>query len=142
MGSYLYLCVSTAFLLLCLVANLCLCLFIGVVWIHLSARIVFKSPTYNHVSPLLWSLDWLPIIIIMTVLKSPKYYHVSPLLRSLLWLPITQRIDYKLSFLCLSVSNGMGPEYLPDLLTIYSLPPQFRSASDTRVFGNSFKTIE
>ena len=75
------------------------------------------------------------------VFKSPKHCHVSPLLRSLHWLPITKRIDYKLSSLCFSFINGTGPEYLSELLTVYTLSRQLRSASDTGLFRiPSFKT--
>ena len=75
------------------------------------------------------------------VFKSPKRCHVSPLLRSLHWLPITKRIDYKLSSSCFSVSNGPGPEYLSELLSMCTPSLRLRSASDTRLFRiPSFKT--
>ena len=75
------------------------------------------------------------------VFKSPKHCHVSPLLHSLQWLPITKRIDYKLSSLCFSVINGTCPEYLSELLTIYTPSRQLHFTSDTRLFRiSSFKT--
>ena len=68
------------------------------------------------------------------VFKSSKYDHVSPLLHSLHWLPITQRIDYKLCSMCFAVISSTGPEYLSELLNIYIPSRQLRSASDTRLF--------
>jgi hypothetical protein len=68
------------------------------------------------------------------VFKSSKYDHVSPLLHSLHWLPITQRIDYKLCSMCFAVISSTGPEYLSELLNIYIPSRQLRSASDTRMF--------
>ena len=46
-----------------------------------------------------------------------KYDHITPVLRDTLhWLPIPQRIDYKLSMLVFKGLNGMGPQYLSELL--------------------------
>ena len=75
------------------------------------------------------------------VFKSPKHCHVSPLLRSVHWPSVTKRIDYKLSSLCFSDIDGTGPEYLSELLSIFTPSRQVRSASDTRLFGiPTFKT--
>ena len=67
------------------------------------------------------------------VFRSQKHDRDS-LLRSLHWLLITQKIDYKLASLGVSVINGTGPEYLSELLTIYTPSRQLRFASDTRLF--------
>ena len=53
----------------------------------------------------------------------------------------TKRIHYKLCYLCFSVIDGKGPEYLSELLIIYTHSRQLRSTSDTRLFRiPSFKT--
>ena len=54
------------------------------------------------------------------VCKSFKFEHVSPLLHSLHWLPISDRIDYKISSLTHSAICGTGPEYLSELVQIYT----------------------
>ena len=68
------------------------------------------------------------------VLKSSKYEHVTPLLYSLHWLPITDRIEYKLSSLSFAVITGSAPEYLSELLYLYTPSRALRSAADSRLF--------
>ncbi|KAK7098126.1 hypothetical protein V1264_002486 [Littorina saxatilis] len=68
------------------------------------------------------------------VFKSSKYEHATPLLHSLHWLPITKRIEYKLSSLSFAVVSGSAPEYFSELLNLYTPSRQLRSAADTRLF--------
>ena len=44
-----------------------------------------------------------------------RYEHVTPVLRSLHWLPVSVRIDFKI-LLVFKVLNGLGPLYLSELL--------------------------
>ena len=67
----------------------------------------------------------------LLVCKSSKFEHVSPLLHSLHWLPISDRIDYKISSLTHSAICGTGPEYLSELVQIYTPSHPLRSSSDT-----------
>jgi len=50
------------------------------------------------------------------VYSSRKFDHVSPLLRSLHWLPISQRISYKIALLTFKTLHFNSPTYLSDLL--------------------------
>ena len=54
------------------------------------------------------------------IVKCPKSDHVSPLLRKLHWLPISCRIEHKTSSLCYSSLSGTGPQYLSDLIQVYT----------------------
>ena len=72
------------------------------------------------------------------IFKSSKHEHVSPLLHSLHWLSINQRINYKLSSLSFSVVTGTAPQYLSELLHIYTSSRQLRSSTDTRQFRVPF----
>ena len=67
------------------------------------------------------------------VCRSSKFEHVSPLLRSLHWLPISNRIDYKISSLTYSAVCSTGPEYLSELVQVYTPSRSLRSSSDTRL---------
>ena len=67
------------------------------------------------------------------VCKSSKFEHVSPLFHSLHWLPISDRIDYKISSLTHSAICGTGPEYLSELVQIYTPSRPLHSSSDTRL---------
>ena len=59
------------------------------------------------------------------ILRAKKFDHVTPLLRSLHWLPVPARINYKLACICFSVKFENGPEYLNKLLRIYENPSAF-----------------
>ena len=67
------------------------------------------------------------------VLRRSKFEHVTPLLHSLHWLPVSERIDYKLSTLSFAVTSGSAPGYLSDLLHLYTPSRLLRSSSDTRL---------
>ncbi len=53
--------------------------------------------------------------------RSRKYDHITPILRSLHWLPIKFRISYKILLLTYKALNGIAPAYLTSLLSRYSL---------------------
>lgn len=58
---------------------------------------------------------------------SRKYDHVSPLLSSLHWLPVRYRIDFKILLFVFKCLNGLAPRYLSDLLVTYSPSRSLRS---------------
>ena len=66
--------------------------------------------------------------------RSSKYDHITPLLHSLHWLPIKKRIHYKVASLCYNSFNSTLPQYLQELLHIYTPMRTLRSSTDTRVF--------
>ena len=57
------------------------------------------------------------------VTKSKKFDHVTPLLHQLHWLPICKRIIFKVLLLVFQSSNDMGSVYLRDPLTNYKHCP-------------------
>ena len=66
------------------------------------------------------------------IYKSSKFDHISPLLNSLHWLPVQDRIDYKIASITYSSLFDSGPSYLVDSLEIYTPSRYLRSASDDR----------
>ena len=50
------------------------------------------------------------------VCRQGKFDHVTPLLKNLHWLPIKARIEYKILCVVHKTVNGIGPQYLRDLL--------------------------
>ena len=64
------------------------------------------------------------------ILKKKKFDHASPLLRSLHWLPISNRIDYKINTLCYKSIHKTAPAYLSDNINLYQPVRTLRSASD------------
>ncbi|KAJ8390578.1 hypothetical protein AAFF_G00101840, partial [Aldrovandia affinis] len=59
--------------------------------------------------------------------RTKKYEHISPVLASLHWLPINYRVDYKVLLLTYKVLHGLAPSYLTDLLHPYNPPCSLRS---------------
>ena len=83
------------------------------------------------------------------ITRSLKYEHVTPSLIALHWLPINQRITFKICVMAFKALN-VGPEYLSELLNIYISgrttrqtekfrlqPPRTRTKKATRGFSCS-----
>ena len=64
--------------------------------------------------------------------KSFRQEHTKPLLKALHWLPISDRITNKLSCMCYNSVIASTPQYLADLLQIYTPSRTLRSTADTR----------
>ncbi len=58
---------------------------------------------------------------------SRKYDHITPILLSLHWLPIKYRISYKILLLAYKALNGLAPAYLTSLLSRYNPSRSLRS---------------
>ena len=74
--------------------------------------------------------------------RSSKFNHVTPLLYTLHWLPIEKKglISNSLHF-AINPQNGFAPTYLSDLLHLYTPSRRLRSSADIRVFRiPSFRT--
>ena len=57
-----------------------------------------------------------------------KFDYLTPVLSNLHWLPVKQRIIFKTLLLTYRILNGMAPQYLVDLLSIYKPSRPLRSA--------------
>ena len=66
------------------------------------------------------------------ILKSSQQEHTKPLFKALHWLPISERITYKLSCMYYNSVNASTPQYLADLLQIYTPSRILRSTAETR----------
>lgn len=56
-----------------------------------------------------------------------KFDHISPVLKSLHWLPVKERIDFKILLLTHKALNGKAPEYLSEKLISYAPSRNLRS---------------
>ncbi len=59
--------------------------------------------------------------------RTRKYDHISPVLSTLHWLPIKHCIDFKILLITYKALNGLAPQNLSDLLSLYSSPHPLRS---------------
>jgi hypothetical protein len=61
--------------------------------------------------------------------RTKKFDHITPVLKSLHWLPIHLRIKFKILLLCYKIVNGLVPSYLCDLLIPYKPSRTLRSST-------------
>ncbi len=59
--------------------------------------------------------------------RTRMYDHISPVLSTLHWLPIKHCIDIKILLITYKALNGLAPQYLSKLLSHYSPPRPLRS---------------
>ncbi len=59
--------------------------------------------------------------------RTRKYDHISPVLSTLHWLPIKHHKDYKILLITYKALNGLAPQYLSELLSHYNPPRPLRS---------------
>ncbi len=62
--------------------------------------------------------------------RTRKYDHISPVLSTLHWLPTKHRIDFKILLMTYKALNGLAPQYLSELLSHYS-PPRAAAFSNS-----------
>ena len=63
------------------------------------------------------------------ITKTPSYHHITPVLQQLHWLPVTHRINYKLLVFTFMAIHNLAPPYLSDLLHINIPTRSLRSSS-------------
>ncbi len=64
--------------------------------------------------------------------RTRKYDHISPVLSTLHWLPTKHRIDFKILLITYKALNGLAPQYLSELLLHYRSPRPLRSGWQSR----------
>jgi hypothetical protein len=63
------------------------------------------------------------------ITNSRKYDHITPVLKELHWLPVKYRIEYKILLLTYKALHGLAPSYIRELLALYEPTSyHFRSA--------------
>ena len=58
-----------------------------------------------------------------------KYEHITPVLKQLHWLPVSWRIIFKVLLLTYKALHGQAPQYITDMLVAYEPRQSLRSAS-------------
>ena len=74
------------------------------------------------------------------VTRTKSGAHITPILRSLHWLPVRSRIHYKIVITVFKALNNLAPEYLRDLLQPSQTTRCLRSASKNLLFQPRTKT--
>ena len=104
--------------------------------IHLSpAKLDYCNSLYSGISQVnLNKLQRIQNSLARVITNTSKYQHITPILKKLHWLPIKQRIDYKLCLLTYKTLTNQQPTYLYNSLSFPSHSVSTRS-SDSLVLS-------
>ena len=69
------------------------------------------------------------------LMRVRKYEHISPILHTLHWLPVSKRIEYKVSLLTIHCIHRNAPPYLTELLIPYTSARSLRSTNTHRLLS-------
>ncbi|XP_033473239.1 glucose-6-phosphate exchanger SLC37A1 isoform X3 [Epinephelus lanceolatus] len=71
------------------------------------------------------------------ITRSPSMDHITPVLRHLHWLPVKYRIDFKILLLTFKALHNQAPSYLSEFLHIYTPSRTLRSSSALQLISPS-----
>ena len=72
------------------------------------------------------------------VVQVRRYDHITPVLRELHWLPVEARILFKTACMNFKAVHDLAPSYICDLIVPYSLPRDLRSSSQRLLSSKSY----
>ena len=91
---------------------------------------MFYALLYGLPKSVLDKLQYVQNCAARLVTRTRSSEHITPVLRTLHWLPVRrQQITYKILLLTYKALNGMAPRYIADLLQPYTPTRQLRSFS-------------
>ncbi|KAK7895247.1 hypothetical protein WMY93_020572 [Mugilogobius chulae] len=67
------------------------------------------------------------------ITRTPTIHHITPILQQLHWLPIKQRINFKILLTTFKALHNLAPQYISDLLNIYTPSRSLRSSSSLQL---------
>ena len=94
-----------------------------------SSKLDYCNSLYSGISQAnLNKLQRIQNSLARVITNTSKYQHITPILKKLHWLPIKQRIDYKLSLLTYKTLTNQQPTYLYNSLSFPSHSVSTRSS--------------
>ena len=93
-------------------------------WIDSCNALLFGLPNF-----LIQRLQYVLNSAARVIARSRKFDHITPLLIELHWLPVEQRIIFKILLFTFKVVNGLAPSYLSELLEAYIPRRMLRSST-------------
>ena len=73
------------------------------------------------------------------IMGKRKYDHISDSLQELHWLPVNERSEYKILTITYKALHNMAPEYLSNLISLYSAPRALRSQDKLLLKTHKFR---
>ncbi len=103
-------------------------LFEQIVHAFISSRLDYCNALYSGVShKALSRLQLVQNAAARLLTGAKKREHITPILASLHWLPVNFRIDFKILLFVFKALNGLAPQYIKDLIQIYTPVRELRS---------------
>ena len=75
------------------------------------------------------------------VTRTRKFDHITPVLHDLHWLPVIQRITYKILLLTFKSLSGEAPDYISELIARYEPTRTLRSSTQSLLQEQSSRTV-
>ncbi|KAK7945374.1 hypothetical protein WMY93_001102 [Mugilogobius chulae] len=75
------------------------------------------------------------------ITRTPSFHHITPILQQLHWLPIKQRINFKLLLTTFKAIHNLAPSYISDLLHISTPSRSLRSSSSLQLSVPSARLV-
>ena len=73
------------------------------------------------------------------ITKTGKYDHITPVLKELHWLPIDARLEYKVLLLTFKAVHGLAPTYMSEMVSVYQPPRSLRSEGKMKLSTSTYK---
>ena len=67
------------------------------------------------------------------ITKTSRFDHITPVLKDLHWIPVSHRVDFKILVQTYKTLHDQGPKYLNDLLNIYQPTRNLRSKNSNQL---------
>ncbi|KAK7918637.1 hypothetical protein WMY93_009921 [Mugilogobius chulae] len=75
------------------------------------------------------------------ITRTPSFHHITPVLQQLHWLPIKQQINFKLLLTTFKAIHNLAPSYISDLLHISTPSRSLRSSSSLQLSVPSSRLV-
>ena len=70
--------------------------------------------------------------------QTGRFNHITPVLKELHWLPVEARIDYKIILITFKVLNKLAPPYLEEIIHRYTPKRLLRSTNQNKLSSETF----
>ena len=75
------------------------------------------------------------------ITRTSRYEHITPVLKELHWIPVNHRVEFKVLMLTYKALNDQLPSYIRDMLQIYHPARSLRSQNTTQLVVPKTRTV-
>ena len=97
-----------------------------------------NSLLYNLPKYAVKKLQYVQNAVARLITFSSKFNHITPILKDLHWLPINERIKFKILILTFKALHDLSPSYIQELINLYRPSRTLRSSTSLRLNPTSY----